>query len=199
MMYHHYITYGATKIGNNPNNLDPRINQSSYETQWPNILIKHYYPWEEEEVYSWVNQGNALYVNHLKPVHVYVCTPVNFTRRSDGSVRDFSYDFGWQELNLTIENNYKVTLTNCFEPLFENGVHIGSTANGTETCHYTTSIIPSGETVVKSDNNPLEFLLKSLGEIFESSAYAHMDFIPNRPNPEELFGIKTENKRQVRQ
>ncbi|MCM2351911.1 MAG: PKD domain-containing protein [Bacteriovoracaceae bacterium] len=195
-------TYGATKIINDPENFEPRLNESSTDdpwTQWPNILIKHYYPWEDEEAYSWVDPGNALYVNHLKPVHVYVCTPVNFKEGDDGTIRDFSYDCDWQELSLSIENNYKITLTNCFKPLFENEVHVGFTANGTETCHYETSIIPNGEIIVDSGKNPLKLLLKSLSDVFSPRAYAHMHFIPARPNPEELFGIKTEKKRQVRQ
>jgi hypothetical protein len=196
-------TYGATRIVNDPKNFEPRLNESSTDdpwSQWPNILIKHYYPWEAEEVYSWVNPGNALYVNHLMPVHVYACTPIDFEEGDDGTIRDFSYDCGWQELSLSIENNYKITLTNCFTPLFEGDVHVGFTANGTETCHYETSIIPSGEeSVVKNSGNPLKYFLKSLSDIFAPRAYAHMHLIPTRPNPEVLFGIKTENKRQVRQ
>lgn len=192
MMFLAYMTYGSIKIANEPKNFEPRLNESLTDdpwTQWPNILIK----------YSWVDPGNALYVNHLMPVHIYACTPIDFEEGDDGTIRDFSYDYGWQELNLSIENKYKITLKNCFAPLFEGDVHVGFTANGTETCHYETSIIPNGETAVVKGSNPLKSFLKSLSDIIAPRAYAHMHLIPTRPNPEDLFGIKTENKRQLRQ
>lgn len=191
-------TYGATKVVNDPDNFEPRKDIAN-DDQWPNILIKHYYPWEDEEVYSWVDPGYALYVNHLKPVSVYVCTPINFIRGSDGMIIDLSYDCGWQEISLSISNNYKITLANCFNPVFKDGIHTGFTANGTETCHYTTSIVPSGETTVVTGQKTLQLLLKSVSDLFSPPAYAHDHLIPVRPNPEELFGIKTENKRQIRQ